>query len=62
MADIIVSILLLILVCLSIRTIITQRKKGTGCSGCPSGGSCTKQSCTSFNKETIEQIRKDIKE
>ena len=45
MGNIVVGLILLIIISFSIRKIISEKKKGTKCIGCPHSNSCS--SCSS---------------
>lgn len=60
--DLIVLGIVFIIVLLALFYIYSQKKKGVKCIGCSSAGTCSKNTCSSFNEETIVKIRKDIRE
>lgn len=59
MADIIVSLILLIIIALSIARLISDKRKGMKCSGCSYGGGC---SSNSKNSKQINSAKIEFKE
>ena len=60
LANVIVSIVLLLIVGYVSYYIYKEKKKGRRCIGCSAANSCTKTACVSLNKETIDKIKEDI--
>ncbi|MBR3646483.1 MAG: FeoB-associated Cys-rich membrane protein [Lachnospiraceae bacterium] len=45
MEDIIISIILVLIIGIAIYYIVSEKKKGNTCIGCPSAGKCPKKQC-----------------
>lgn len=50
-ADIIVFIVIVLIIGLAVAVIISGKKNGRKCMGCPDSGNCSRKDCCSFDKE-----------